>query len=61
MKYERAFEILKNKEICDVFYEKQPVWIQELQNNTAKIGFLNGSSDQSVKIQDLYEENETLK
>ncbi len=55
MNYKRASEIVSHREICDVYYEKKPVWIQEIQNNTAKIGFLDGSIEQNVKIEDLYE------
>ena len=40
MNIKRAFEIVNNKEICDVFYNNEPVWIQELNNNKATIGFM---------------------
>lgn len=55
MNMKRAFEIVNKGEICDVFYEKQPVWIQEIQNNMARIGFLDGFHEKSVNIEDLYE------
>lgn len=55
MNSKRAFEIVKNREICDVYYEKHPVWIQEVQNNVAKIGFMDLSEEKSVNIEDLYE------
>ena len=55
MNYKRASEIVSHREICDVYYEKKPVWIQEVENNMAKIGFMDGSSEKSVKIEDLYE------
>ncbi len=57
MNSKRAFEIVNNGEICDVFYEKEPVWIQEVQNNMATIGFLNGPYEKSVNIEDLYEKH----
>ena len=57
MNSKRALEIVNKGEICDVFYEREPVWIQEVQNDMATIGFLNGSYERSVKIKDLYEEN----
>lgn len=57
MNSKRALEIVNKGEICDVFYEKEPVWIQEVQNNVATIGFLNGSNEKSVNIEDLYEKH----
>lgn len=57
MNSKRAFEIVKNREICDVYYEKHPVWIQEVQNNVAKIGFMDLNEEKNVDIEDLYEEN----
>ena len=42
MNIQRINEILKNKEKCDVFYEDKPVWIQELKNNVATVGFIDG-------------------
>ena len=57
MNSKRALEIVNKCEICDVFYEKEPVWIQEVQNNVATIGFLNGSNEKSVNIEDLYEKH----
>jgi len=55
MNIQRINEILKNKEKCDVYYEDKPVWIQESNDNMAKIGFIDGSGDKDVYIQDLYE------
>lgn len=55
MNYQRINEILANKEKCDVFYEDKLVWIQELNNNIAKIGFIDGSDDKDVYIEDLHE------
>lgn len=57
MNTKRVHEILKNKEKCDVFYEDKPVWIQELNDNIAKIGFIDGSGDVDVYVEDLYEDN----
>lgn len=56
MNSKRAFEIVKNREICDVYYERHPVWIQEVQNNVAKVGFMDLNEEKSVNIEDLYEE-----
>lgn len=57
MKVQRINEILKNKEKCDVFYHDKPVWIQELNDNMATVGFIDGSGDKDVYIEDLYESN----
>ncbi len=57
MNIQRINEILKNKEKCDVFYEDRPVWIQEINNNTATVGFVDGSGDKDVRVEDLYEDN----
>ncbi|MCI9365251.1 MAG: small, acid-soluble spore protein, H family [Clostridia bacterium] len=57
MNIQRIQEILNNKEKCDVFYEDKPVWIQEVQDNSAKVGFIDGSGDKDVYINDLYESN----
>lgn len=57
MNVKRAFEIINNSEICDVYYEKHPVWIQEIQSNVAKIGFMDVNEEKSVNVEDLYEES----
>ena len=53
----RINEILKNKELHDIFYNNRPVWIQELQGNTAKVGFVDNNEEKDVYIEDLYEDN----
>ena len=55
MEYNRVFNILKNKEKTDVFYNDRPVWIQELNNNIAKIGSIDNFEEKDVYIDDLYE------
>lgn len=55
MNIQRINEILKNKEKCDVYYEDKPVWIQELKNNVATVGFIDGSGDKDIYIEELYE------
>ncbi len=57
MEYNRVFEILKNKEKTDVFYNDRPVWIQEVDNNMAKVGFVDNFEEKDVYIKDLYEDN----
>lgn len=56
MNAKRIHEILNNKEKFDVFYEDKPVWIQEIKDNTAIVGFIDGSGDKDVYIKDLYED-----
>lgn len=55
MNIERAFEIVNNKKIYDVYYNNEAVWIQEIQNNVAKIGFIDLSKETNVNVNDLYE------
>ena len=57
MDYKRARDIVGNKEIVDVFYNEQPVWIQEVNDNIAKIGYVNKNVTQDVYLEDLYESN----
>lgn len=55
MNIKRVFEIINNEEIKDIYYENEPVWIQELNNNVAKIGFINGFEEKSVLVENLHE------
>lgn len=55
MNLERINSILNNKEKCDVFYDNRAVWIQEISNTTAKVGFIDNFEEKDVEIQDLYE------
>ena len=56
MNSRRIYEIMSNKEIKDIYYEDRPVWIQEVNNDVAKIGFLDGGRERNIYIEDLYEE-----
>lgn len=47
--------ILNNDEKFDVFYENRPVWIQGVNDNIAKIGFVDNFEERDVFINDLYE------
>lgn len=50
--------ILKNKEIKDIYYNDRPVWIQEVNNNNiAKVGFADNFEEKDIHISDLYEKN----
>ncbi len=57
MNNKRAFEIVNNKEIKDIYYNDNPVWIQEINNNMAKIGFMNRCEEKDVYIEELYEDD----
>lgn len=57
MNKQRVNEILNHRNLSEVFYNEKPVWIQEVHDDIAKIGFLDGSSEKDVYIDDLYESN----
>lgn len=57
MTNKRISEILQVKEIKEIYYNEQPVWVQELHGNTAKVGFLNSDSTKDLYIDDLYEKD----
>ena len=57
MDISRINSILEKKEKCDIFYEDRPVWIQGVDNNIAKVGFIDNFEEKDVFIQDLYERN----
>ena len=55
MNIKRVNEIINNREICDVYYNNKPVWIQEVNNELAKIGFMDLNKEKHVNVNDLYE------
>ena len=55
MKLNRIESILNNKEKVDVFYDERPVWIQGVNNDIAKVGFVDNFEERNVPISDLYE------
>lgn len=55
MELNRINSILNNKEKVDIFYEDRPVWIQEINNTIAKVGFVDDFAEKDVFIKDLYE------
>ncbi len=57
MELQRINNILNNKEKCDVFFDNRLVWIQGINNNVAKVGFVDNFEEQNVFIKDLYEKN----
>ena len=52
-----VYSILDNKEKCDIFYDDRPVWIQGVNENIAKVGFIDNFEEKDVFINDLYERN----
>ncbi|MCL2354697.1 MAG: H-type small acid-soluble spore protein [Oscillospiraceae bacterium] len=55
MDKQRIFQIMNNPSKHDVLYDNRPVWIQEIKDNLATIGFLDGGNEKDVYIEDLYE------
>lgn len=57
MDLKRVYSILDNKEKCDIFYDDRPVWIQGVNENIAKVGFIDNFEEKDVFIDNLYERN----
>ena len=54
MKASKIYQILQNKQKVDIFYNERPVWVQEINNNIAKVGFIDNFEEKNVRIEDLY-------
>ena len=57
MNINRVHELLNSKEKVDIFYDERPVWIQEVSNNIAKVGFVDIFEEKDVFVEDWYEKN----
>ena len=57
MTKKRAFEIFYSKEIKDIYFNDNPIWIQEINNNKAKVGFLDSKDTKDIYINEIYERN----
>ena len=57
MEFNRINSILSNKDKTDIFYGDRAVWIQELNQDKAKVGFIDNFEEKDVFIKDLYERN----
>ena len=57
MRLSRVQDVLNNKEKVDIFYDERPVWIQGINDNVAKIGFIDNFEEKDVYIEDLYEKD----
>lgn len=55
MDIKKINKILSNDEKVDVYYQNRPVWIQEISNNMAKIGFVDTFEEKDVNIDELTE------
>lgn len=55
MRLSRVQDVLNNKEKVDIFYDERPVWIQGINDNVAKVGFIDNFEERDVYIEDLYE------
>ena len=53
----RISEIMRNKQLNEIYYNEQPVWVQEVHGDKATVGFINSNSSQDVFIKDLYEDS----
>ena len=55
MNNKRLHDILNQNGIKELFYKNKPVWVQEVHDDVVRIGFLDGSKEQDINIQDLHE------
>ena len=55
MNFERINFILNDTNKHDVFYNDRLVWIQGINEQIAKIGFVDNFEEKDVFITDLYE------
>ena len=53
----RISEIMRNKQLNEIYYNEQPVWVQEVHGDKATVGFVDSNSSQDVFIKDLYEDS----
>ena len=58
MTNKRVCEILKNKDIKEIYYNDQPIWIQEVHGNKATVGFVGSNDTKDLYIKELYEANQ---
>ena len=57
MRLSRVQDVLNNKEKVDIFYDERPVWIQGINDNVAKVGFIDNFEERDVYVEDLYEKD----
>ncbi len=57
MNYERLNSILNSDKKFDIFYKERAVWIQSINTEFAKIGFVDNFEEKDVPIKELYEKD----
>ena len=57
MDLDRIHSILNNEKKFEVYYDERPVWIQGVNNQFAKVGFIDNFEEKDVYIEDLYEKD----
>lgn len=55
MNKERINQIMNTSGIDEVYYNGRPVWIQNVENDFAQVGFIDSFEEKTVPILDLYE------
>ena len=55
MNLDRINSILNNDKKTEVFYQNRAVWIQELNHDIAKVGFIDNFEEKDIPIADLKE------
>lgn len=55
MNLKQINSILNNDDKHDIFYNNREVWIQGVNDNIAKVGFIDNFEEKDVPIDDLYE------
>jgi len=55
MNKKRLIDILNSSNVQELYYNEQPVWVQSVKDDIARIGFLDNSDEKDVYIDDLYE------
>lgn len=55
MDAESAKRIIESKGIIEVLYNGSPVWIQDVNADTARIKFLDSNEERDVMVKELVE------
>jgi len=55
MNKQKINQILNSKQKTDVFYNNRIVWIQDVNDNIATIGFIDNFEKMNVDIKELYD------
>ncbi|NLU48464.1 MAG: H-type small acid-soluble spore protein [Syntrophomonadaceae bacterium] len=55
MLVDRAREIMESKGVIEVFYQGHPVWIEQIEQDTARIRMLDNNQQLNVPIKMLAE------